>query len=562
MEKKILDLINLWAEKAIEDEDLVKEYHSIKDDENKLLDAFFKELTFGTAGFRGILGFGTNRMNIYNIRKASQGVANYLNNEFKGKKISVAVSYDSRIKSDVFAKETAKVLATNGIHVWLYSELNPVPLLSFATRELGCDAGIMVTASHNPSKYNGYKVYGSDGCQITEIAADKILSEINKTDAFEVKTKDFNELLNLKVIEFIPESILNSFVDIIRKNSVLGNIKVDKDVKIVYTPLNGSGLIPVTKVLKESGFTNITLVEEQKNPDGNFPTCPFPNPEIREAMELGIRYAKKHDADLLIATDPDADRVGIAVKNGNDFTLLSGNQVGSLLLNYICELRILNKTMPKKPFAVTTIVSTDMVNAICKKYDVEMIRVLTGFKYIGEVIKKHEEKHEENNFIFGFEESYGYLTHTKVRDKDAVNGAFMIAEMFAYYKTKGISLIEKLDSLYKEFGYFLNALDNYVFEGVSGFNKMQQIMASLRVPFKKVASFDVECIKDYSKGIDSLPKADVLKFYLKGDSTVIVRPSGTEPKLKLYSSIKANNEQEAQEKYKEIKTFFDKFFKE
>ena len=391
----------------------------------------------------------------------------------------------------------------------------PVPLLSFATRELKCDAGIMVTASHNPSKYNGYKVYGSDGCQITEIAAGKILSEISKINPFEVKAKDFDELLNSKVIEYIPNEILDKFINIVRANSVLGNEKVNKDVKIVYTPLNGAGLVPVTKILKESGYSNVTVVEEQRNPDGHFPTCPFPNPEVREAMELGISYAKKNDADLLIATDPDCDRVGIAVKNGADFTLLTGNQVGCLLLNFICELRNLNKAMPQKPFAVTTIVSTDMVDPIAKHYGVEMFRVLTGFKYIGEIIAKHEENNEENNYILGFEESYGYLTHTSCRDKDAVNGSFMIAEMFAYYKSKGLSLIDKLNEIYKQFGFYLNKLDNFVFEGAAGFSKMQEIMASFRSNIKDIGGYKINEVLDYSKGLNGLPKSDVLKYILE-----------------------------------------------
>ena len=561
MEQEILNKINEWSKFAVEDLDLVNEYQSIKNDEEKLFDAFYKELSFGTAGLRGVLGFGTNRMNIYIIRKATQGVANYLKEEYKGKKINVAVSYDSRIKSDVFAKEAAKVLASNGIHVWLYSQLEPVPLLSYATRELKCDAGIMVTASHNPSKYNGYKVYGSDGCQITEVAAGKILDEIGKLSPFEIKTKSFDELLRLKVIEYIPNSILDSFTKVILDHSVLGKTKVNKDVKIVYTPLNGSGLVPVTSALKAAGFTNITIVEEQKYPDGHFPTCPYPNPEIREAMELGISYAKKHDADLLIATDPDADRVGIAVKNGGDFTLLTGNQVGVLLLNYICELRKANGTMPKKPFAVATIVSTDMVEIIAKHFGVKMHRCLTGFKYIGSIIADHEKHGEENNYIFGFEESYGYLTHTFVRDKDAVNGAFMIAEMFAYYKTQGISLIEKLNSLFKEFGYFLNKTDNFVFEGASGFNKMKEIMASFRKGLSGVGGYKILETLDYSKGVNGLPKSDVLKYVLENGSTVVVRPSGTEPKLKMYCSIKAKDEAESLEIYQKIYADLCKKFK-
>ncbi len=561
MEEKILQKINEWSKFATEDLDLVNEYNEIKNNEEKLFDAFYKDLSFGTAGLRGVLGFGTNRMNIYIIRKATQGLADYLKEEFKGKKINVAISYDSRIKSDVFAREAARILGTNGIHVYIYKQLMPVPLLSYATRTLKCDAGIMVTASHNPSKYNGYKVYGSDGCQITEVAADKILDKINKTNPFEVKADKFDELLKLKVIEMIPDKILDDFIKVVRDHSVLGKEKVNKDVKIVYSPLNGAGLVPVTKVLKESGFTNITVVEEQRLPDGHFPTCPFPNPEVREAMELGISYAKKVDADLLIATDPDCDRVGIAVKNGGDFTLLSGNQVGILLLNYICELRKINNSMPPKPFAVATIVSTDMVEIIAKHYGVKMYRCLTGFKYIGSIIAEHEKLHEENNYIFGFEESYGYLTHTYARDKDAVNGAFMIAEMFAYYKTHGISLIEKLNSLYKEFGYFLNKTDNFVFEGAAGFNKMKEIMASFRKGLLTVGGYRIVEELDYSKGINGLPKSDVLKYILDNGSTVVVRPSGTEPKLKMYCSIKAKDEAESLQIYKKIFDDLGKKFK-
>ncbi len=552
MEQNIINKINEWSKFAVEDLDLLNEYQSIKDDEEKLYDAFYKELSFGTAGLRGVLGFGTNRMNIYVIRKATLGVANYLLEEYKSKKINVAISYDSRIKSDIFAKEAAKVLASKGIHVYLYKQLMPVPLLSFATRELKCDAGIMVTASHNPSKYNGYKVYGSDGCQITEIAADRILSEIGKINPFEVKTETFENLLSNKLIEYISDDILDKFINIVRNESVLGNAKVNKDVKIVYSPLNGAGLVPVTKILKESGYSNITVVEEQRNPDGHFPTCPFPNPEVREAMELGISYAKKVDADLLIATDPDCDRVGIAVKNGNDFTLLSGNQVGVLMLNFICELRTLNKTMPPKPFAVATIVSTDMVEEIAKHYGVKMYRCLTGFKYIGSIIAAHEPAHEEKNYIMGFEESYGYLTHTYARDKDAVNGAFMIAEMFAYYKTQGLSLIDKLNSLYKEFGFYLNKTDNFVFEGAAGFSKMKDIMASFRAGLSSIGGMKIAETLDYAKGINGLPKSDVLKYVLENGSTVVVRPSGTEPKLKMYSSIKAKDEQEAYQIYDKI----------
>ena len=562
MEQKIKDLVELWAKNALEDEDLVNEYQRIKDDESKLLDAFFKELSFGTGGLRGELGFGPNRLNIYNVRKATQGLAIYLLKEHSLKDgISVAIGYDSRLKSDVFAKEAAKVLSSNGIKVNLFKTLLPVPVLSYATRELHCNAGIMITASHNPSKYNGYKVYGSDGCQITDVAANKIYAEIKQISPFEVKTKDFDYYLNNKNIEYIDDSLLTSFIERVKKESVLGDQKVDRNVKIIYSPLHGTGLVPVTRILKETGFNNVTVVEEQRLPDGYFTTCPFPNPEVREAMELGIQYAIKNNADLLIATDPDCDRVGIAVKNGDDYTLLTGNQTGVLLLNYICELRLLNNTMPKDPTIVKTIVTTDMANVLAAHYGCNIKSVLTGFKYIGDVIKGLEKQGKESSYIFGFEESYGYLTSTYVRDKDAVDGAFMIAEMFAYYKTRGISLIEKLNSLYKEFGYFLNTLDNYGFEGATGFAKMKDIMAKVREKVDSIGGLKVKEVKDYSKGIDGLPTSDVVKFFLEGDTTVTVRPSGTEPKLKLYCSVKADNEAKAKEKQVEIRNHFEKIFK-
>ena len=558
MNTEIRKIINLWAEKAIEDDDLAKEYALIKNDEDKLYDAFYKELTFGTAGLRGVIGFGPNRMNIYVIRKVTQGLANYLiNNYSSSNDIKVAIGYDSRIKSDVFAKEAAKVLASNNIKVELFDTLSPVPILSYATRELSCKAGIMITASHNPSKYNGYKVYNEEGCQITDVAANKIYNEILKVNPFDVRPKDFNYYLRNKIIHLIDDKFFDLFINRVKKESVLGNEKVDRNVKIIYSPLHGAGLVPVTRILKESGFNNVKIVEEQRLPDGNFTTCPYPNPEIREAMELGIKYAKENDADLLIATDPDCDRVGIAVKDKDDFVLLTGNQTGVLLLNYILELRSKNKTMPKDATIVKTIVTTDMADTIASFYGVKVKSLLTGFKYIGEFIKSLEDEKKESSYIFGFEESYGYLTGSYVRDKDAVDGSLMIAEMFAYYKSHGISLIQKLDELYKKFGFYLNKLDNYQFEGAEGFTKMNQIMDSFRKRIDKIGSLEIDKINDYKKGIENLPKADVIKFFLKGNSTVTLRPSGTEPKLKLYCSIKAKDEKEAMKIYKEIHDYFD-----
>ncbi len=559
MTNELYELIEKWEKNATDDKDLIEEYSNIKNDDKKLEDAFFKNLTFGTGGLRGILGFGPNRMNIYNIRKATQGLANYLiKNHTSSNEIKVAIGYDSRIKSDVFAKETAMVLAKNGINVKLFKVLLPVPVLSYATRELNCQAGVMITASHNPSKYNGYKVYNENGCQITDNAAKEIYEEINQIDPFDVKTDNFDTYFNKGLITYIDDNLLTSFINRVKKESVLGTQVINRDVKIVYSPLHGTGLIPVTRILKESGFNNVIVVEEQRLPDGNFTTCPFPNPEVREAMELGIKYAKENDADLVLATDPDCDRVGIAVKNENDYVLLSGNQTGVLLLNYVCELRTLNKTMPDNPKIAKTIVTTDMADKIAEHYGCKVKSLLTGFKYIGEYIDELEKNNDDKSYIFGFEESYGYLTGTYVRDKDAVDGALMISEMFAYYKTKGISLLDKLNSLYEQYGYYLNTLDNYAFEGAVGFSKMQNLMAKFRCHFNDISGIEIEKTNDYLNGIDDLPKSDVLKFFLKGGSTITLRPSGTEPKLKLYCSIKANDENRATKTYKIIYDFFKK----
>ena len=439
-----------WVKCALEDPDLVKELKDISNDEKKIEDAFYRNLEFGTGGLRGVIGAGTNRMNIYMVRKASQGLANYVNKKFPNNP-SIAVSFDSRIKSTLFAHIASEVFAANGIKVHIYKELMPTPCLSYAVRELHCSAGIMVTASHNPSKYNGYKVYGSDGCQITTQAASDILNEINALDVFDdPKHGNYDAFIKEGMINIISDDLYTKFINRVKQESLLVDEKLDKSVKIIYSPLHGTGLKPVTRILKESGFNNIIVVKEQEEPDGNFATCPYPNPEIREAMQEGIRYAEENNADLLIATDPDADRVGIAVKDGNEYRLLTGNQVGVLLFDYICSLRIKHNKMPKNPIAIKTIVTTDMVKKVAEKYGVQIVEVLTGFKFIGEQIGLLEAKGEEERYIFGFEESYGYLSGGYVRDKDAVDGAFLIAEMFAYYKHQGISLVSKLSELYKE----------------------------------------------------------------------------------------------------------------
>ena len=579
MNTDIMNQYNEWLSMATVDADVVAELKDIASDEAKIEDAFYRNLAFGTGGLRGVIGAGTNRMNVHTVAKASQGLADYVVKNFPKEKRSIAVSYDSRIKSDLFAKVASGVFAANGINVHIYSELMPTPCLSFAVRELGCAAGIMVTASHNPSKYNGYKVYGADGCQITTEAAAEILKEIEKLDIFkDVKfvsgenadvLADFDKYMADGTIKYIGDDVYTAFTEAVKKQSLLGtNDQIDRDVAIVYTPLNGTGLKPVTRALKESGFTNITVVAEQEKPDGNFPTCPYPNPEIKEAMALGMEYAKKCDADLLLATDPDADRVGIAVKDtkgrcgtAGEYVLLSGNQTGCLLLDYICARRIENGTMPEDPVMVKTIVTMDLGEQIASSYGVKTINVLTGFKFIGEQIGYLEKKGKEDSYIFGFEESYGYLSGSYVRDKDAVDGAYLICEMFAYYKTKGISLLEKLDEIYAKFGYCLNTLHSYEFDGAAGFDKMQSIMKAFRGDITSFAGKKINTCLDYNTGIDGLPKSDVLKFLLEDNCSVVVRPSGTEPKLKFYVSVSASDEKAASEIEEKIVKELEEFLK-
>ena len=532
--RDIKALFETWKNN-VKEEELLKELRAIETDENKVSDAFYRDLEFGTGGLRGVLGAGTNRMNVYTVGKATQGLADYVVKHFAEKERIVAISYDSRINSDVFAKRAAAIFAANGIKVYLYKTLMPTPCLSYAVRRLGAAAGVMVTASHNPAKYNGYKVYGSDGCQITEAAAAETLALIESTDVFDdVKIVDFDAALKTGAIEYIKDEILTEFIERVKKESVLGSAKADRSASIIYTPLNGTGLVPVTRILKETGFENVKIVKEQELPDGHFPSCPYPNPEIREALELGLSYARKYSADILIATDPDCDRVGIAVKNKQgDFTLLTGNETGFLLLDFIASMRIKNGTMPKDPVFVKTIVTSDLAEKIADSYGIRTINVLTGFKYIGEQIGLLEKKGAADSYLLGFEESYGYLTGSYVRDKDAVDGVFMIAEMFAYYRANGISLLDKLQEIYGKFGHYVSTLESTAFEGQAGFEKMKNIMDDYRaatvVEGKKIVTK-----KDYSLGIDGLPKSNVLKFAFEDGSTMVVRPSGTEPKLKIY----------------------------
>lgn len=529
-----------WISKVADDE-LLQELKSMTEAERE--DAFYRDLAFGTGGLRGTIGAGTNRMNKYVVAKASFGLAQYLLSSAvstgKDEKPSVVIGYDSRIKSDEFAETAAGVFADQGFHVYLWPELTPVPTVSFAVRELRATIGVMITASHNPSKYNGYKVYGNDGCQITTKAAKEILSYINAVDIFEdpyPRSLDWAESNGF--LSYISDDVMDKYLSAVKGQSTLFTDEVDRDLAIVYSPLNGTGLVPVTRVLKESGFTNITVVEEQRLPDGNFPTCPYPNPEIREAMELGLKYAADIGADLLLATDPDCDRCGIAVRTmSGDYTLLSGNETGLLLMNYICSQRVKHNAMPAHPVFIKTIVTMDLAERIAEHYGVSTINVLTGFKFIGEQIARLEDEHD---YICGFEESYGYLTGSYVRDKDGVNAAFMICEMFAYYKTRGISLLEILEDIYNTYGYCLNTLHSYEFPGSSGMEKMSGIMSSLHAGLVTIAGMQVEKVEDYSKGLNGLPPSDVLKFLYRGveaEGSVVIRPSGTEPKLKVYISV-------------------------
>lgn len=534
-----------WLENVSE-EDLQNELQNISGDVEAINDAFYRDLSFGTGGLRGVIGAGTNRINIYTVAKATQGLSNYVNKGKDRKIRSVAIGYDSRIKSDLFSQVAAAVLAANGIRVHLYPELTPTPTVSYAIRAFGCNAGVMITASHNPAKYNGYKVYGSDGGQITTEQADAISYEINKLDIFnDIVDYDFDKSLTDGDIQYIDAQIITDYIEHVKAESLIDtDTEIDKGIKIIYSPLNGTGLKPVLRALKEMGYSNISVVKEQENPDGNFPTCPYPNPEIPEAMELGIEYAKREDADLFMATDPDADRVGIAIKDNNgEFKLVSGNLVGVLLLDYIGHRLELTNKMPANPVFVKTIVTTSLAERVANSYGIDTVNVLTGFKYIGEKIGLLEAQGRVNDFIFGCEESYGYLSGTYARDKDAVNGAVLIAEMFCYYKTQGISLFDKLKEIYDKYGYTLDTLESYQFEGQAGFEKMNEIMDKLREPLASLGGIKITEFLDYKKGVRDLPKSDVVQLTLGENGHVIIRPSGTEPKLKIYISLKTEKEQ-------------------
>ncbi|SCH64508.1 Phosphoglucomutase [uncultured Ruminococcus sp.] len=539
-----------WLNTDLEDADLRPELAGIEGNDDEIKERFALALKFGTAGLRGVLGAGTNRMNIYVVRQATQGLANWVKTQ--GGSQTVAISYDSRLKSDVFAKTAAGVLAANDIQVRIYDALMPVPALSFATRYYKCNAGVMVTASHNPAKYNGYKAYGPDGCQLTDDAAAVVYEEIQKTDVLTgAKYMSFAEGVEKGLIHFVGDDCKKALYDAIESRQVRPGLCKTAGLKLVYSPLNGSGLVPVTQVLKDIGVTDITIVPEQEYPNGYFTTCSYPNPEIFEALELGLNLAKEKSADLMLATDPDADRVGIAMKcPDGSYELVSGNEVGVLLLDYICAGRIEKGTMPESPVAVKSIVSTPLADAVAKHYGVELRNVLTGFKWIGDQIAKLEADGEVDRFIFGFEESYGYLAGPYVRDKDAVIGSMLICEMAAYYRSIGSSLKQRMEEIYSEYGRYLNKVDSFEFPGLTGMDKMASIMQGLRDnPPTEIGGVKVVKATDYKKTEETgLPAANVLIYSMEDGATVIVRPSGTEPKIKTYFTTLGKDLAEAQAK--------------
>ncbi len=554
----VKELYSAWLKGTEGNDELHGELEAIAGNEDEILDRFYRNLEFGTAGLRGVLGAGTNRMNIYTVGQATQGLADYLNSEYS--QSSVAIGYDSRIKSEDFAYESAKILAANGIKVYMYSRLMPTPFVSYAVMRLSCQSGIVITASHNPSKYNGYKCYDPRGYQMTEEAAARTYSFICKTDMFGgIKTMDFDEAKAKGLIGYISDDIIEEYYALCLSRPLHPEIVKQSDVKIIYSPLNGTGNIPVRTVLDRAGYKNIEVVKEQELPDGNFPTCPYPNPEIRQVFECGLEMTKDFKADLLLATDPDCDRVGTAVLTHGEYALLTGNDIGALLVNYLLSQRKALGTLPENPVVVKSFVSTKLVDRICAKYGAKLVDVLTGFKYIGEVITGLEAQGKKDDFIIGFEESYGYLIGTHAKDKDAVAASLMICEMTAYYKSQGKTLADVLDELYAEFGYFSNKLLNFAYEGADGMAKMAEIMSSTAAnPPASIADFEVLRHYNYntSEIIDNrtgekeaitLPKSNILAYELPGGNFVIMRPSGTEPKIKIYITGIAETKEKASE---------------
>ncbi len=546
-----------WLEKATADPDLIAELESVKGNDDEILDRFYRSLEFGTAGLRGVIGAGTNRMNYYTVGRATQGLSDFLNKHFDSP--SIAIGYDSRIKSEYFSKEAAKILAANGIKVYLYSELEPTPCLSFAIRYFKTSSGIILTASHNPAKYNGYKCYNSNGYQMTDEEAEETYEYIQKVDYFTgIKTMDFDEAVKDGKIEFMGQEIIDKYLEEVMKQCVNPGICTKAQLNVIYTPLNGTGNKPVRKILEMTGVKNVSVVPEQELPDGNFPTCPFPNPEIKQAFECALKMTENINADLLLATDPDCDRVGIAVHCGDEYKLMTGNDVGALMLNYLLSQKKEQGTLSENSIAVKSFVSTDLAEAIADKYNCSFKNLLTGFKYIGELITQLEAQGRADDFVMGFEESYGYLAGTHARDKDAVVASMLICEMTAYYKNQGKTLVDVLNELYDEFGYYLNTVTSYSFEGASGMEKMAEIMDGLRENAPcDFAGYAVERIDDYktststdikngTKSEITLPKSNVLAYALEGANKLIVRPSGTEPKIKAYVTAIGSSEDDAQ----------------
>ena len=551
-----------WLDFPLEDPALKEELLSIKDQDEEIFDRFYQELAFGTAGLRGVLGAGTNRMNIYTVRKATQGMADYLNEKYP--QSSIAISYDSRINSRLFAEETARVMAANGITAYLYDQLMPTPALSFAVRDLKCQAGVMVTASHNPAKYNGYKAYGPDGCQMTDEAAGAVLEKIGRIDIFDgVKVADFAQALGQGKIQYIKQEVVDRYLDAVESQSIRKGICADSGMKVVYTPLNGAGNMCVRAILDRIGIRDVVPVKEQELPDGNFPTCPYPNPEIREALQKGLDLCETEKPDLLLATDPDCDRVGIAVPHAGSYLLLTGNEVGVLLTDYIASSRIELGTMPQNPIVVKTIVTTSMIDRLAETYGFEVVNILTGFKYIGEQILRLEQQGEQDRYIFGFEESYGYLSGGYVRDKDAVDASMLICEMAAYYKKQGKTLADVLFGLYEKYGMHLNTQSSFTCEGASGMERMREIMEDLRKNAPdEICGKKVLWMSDYQASVKKsaagqqpihLPHSNVVEYGLEGDNVIVVRPSGTEPKIKVYFMVKGQSRAEAEDLEAQLK---------
>ncbi len=550
-------LFELWLEKTKDNAEIQSELLAVENDGEQILDRFYKNLEFGTAGLRGVLGAGTNRMNTYTVCQATQGLADYLNS--KGEGASVVIGHDSRIKSDSFAEECAQVLAANGIKVYLFSRLIPTPVVSFAVMRLKCDSGIVITASHNPSKYNGYKCYDPSGYQMTEAAAQATYSFIQKVDMFDgIKKMPFDEAVEKCLIEYVSEDIVEEFYSLVMQRPINPDIIKESDIKIIYTPLNGTGNIPVRTILDRAGFKNVSVVKEQENPDGNFPTCPYPNPEIKQVFECALEMTKKEKADLLLATDPDCDRVGIAVFDGDDYVLLSGNDVGVLLTEYMLSARKEKGTLPENSLMTKSVVSIKLVDKVAEKYGCKVVDVLTGFKYVGEFVANLEKTGDEHRFIMGYEESYGYLIGTHARDKDGIAASLMVCEMAAYYKSKGMTLVDALDAVYAEHGYYTDKLYNFVFEGASGMVKMKEIMSDTRnnppeslggLRVLEVQDFEAGTITDTENGEQKaldLPKSNILAYALPDGNFAIVRPSGTEPKIKVYITGCGKSKEESQ----------------